>query len=130
MNQSFCPATFALVIAAQASPAWAATVGWPDTIDLLTQEQSQAQACVDLLKSAGDQPTLTQERIAYNAAKAASDGVIAGFTTGLVEGYKPESLQRIQANLDKAGAGLKEVCDSAIKAATRRKGNGAWSMRP
>ena len=56
-------------------------------------------------------------RIAYGLGKSASDGVIAGFTVGLVEGYKPEKLPPLQANLDRAGKGLKEVCDTAVQAA-------------
>jgi len=97
----------------------AATAGWPDTVDLLVQERSQAAACVDLLKSIGDRQTIARGRIIYGEAKAAADGVIAGFTTALVEGYSPKDLPRIQANLDRAGAGLQEVCDAGVAAAGR-----------
>jgi len=109
----FAPSFLAFSIVSVA----AQTAGWPDTIDLLAQERSQAEACVDLLKSSGDEPTITQGRITYGAAKAAADGVIAGFTVALVEGGKPQNLPRIQANLEKAGVGLQEVCDAAAKAA-------------
>ena len=104
-------------IAAQAT-----TVGWPDTIDLLAQERTQAQACVNLLKSSGDKPTITEGQITYGSAKAAADGAIAGFMIALVEGGKPEDLPLIEANLEKAGAGLQEVCDAAAKAARVREG--------
>jgi hypothetical protein len=93
------------------------TVGWPDTIDLLTEERTQAQACVNLLKNAGDATAVREGRITYDAARAAADGVIAGFTTAIVEGYKPEDLPRIQANLERAGLGLQEVCNDAVQAA-------------
>jgi hypothetical protein len=100
------------------------TVGWPDTIDLLTEERTQAQACVNLLRNAGDATAVKEGRIAYDAARAASDGVIAGFTTAVVEGYKPENLPRIQANLERAGAGagLQEVCNDAVQAAREAVG--------
>jgi hypothetical protein len=98
------------------------TVGWPDAIDLLAQERSQAETCADLLKSNGDKAAVTAGRITYNAAKAKSDGVIAGFTVALVEGGKPEDLLKIEANLEKAGAGLQEVCDAAVKSASSASG--------
>ena len=90
------------------------TVGWPETIDRLTEQRSQAEACVALLKDSGDAAAIRKSRVVYGAAKAASDGVIAGFTIGLVERYKPERLPPLQANLERAGKGLKEVCDAAV----------------
>jgi hypothetical protein len=105
-----------------ASAAPAATAGWPDTIDLLIHEQSQARSCLDLLMGSGDKSAIARARIAYGTAKAGSDGAIAGFTVALVEGYKPEDLPRIQTHLEKAGAGLQEVCNAAIKAATEAQG--------
>jgi hypothetical protein len=103
--------------------AHAQTAGWPDTIDRLVQERSQAQACVDLLKSASDRSAIQQGQVAYGGAKAAADGVVAGFTIALVEGYKPQDLPTIQANLELAGAGLEEVCNDAIKAARASEGS-------
>ena len=102
--------------------ALAATVSWPETVDLLVEEQSKARTCVDLLKGSGDKAAIMQGRIAYGVAKAAADGVIAGFTIALVEGGKPENLPRIQANLEKSGQGLQEVCDVAVKAASAAGG--------
>jgi hypothetical protein len=104
------------------SAAPAATAGWPDTIDLLIHEQSQARSCLDLLKGSGDKSAIARARVAYGEAKAGSDGAIAGFSVALVEGYKPEDLPRIQTHLEKAGAGLQEVCNAAIKAATEAPG--------
>jgi hypothetical protein len=89
------------------------TVGWPETIDRLNEQRSQAEACVELLKDSGDKVAIRSGRIAYGVAKSASDGVIAGFAVGLVEGYAPEKLPPLEANLDRAGNGLKEVCDAA-----------------
>jgi hypothetical protein len=105
-----------------ASVAAQATSGWPDTIRLLTREKTKAKACVALLKSAGDQSAIQQGAIDYEGARAASDGVIAGFTTALVVGGKPQDFKTIQADLEEAGAGLQKVCDAAVKAADAAKG--------
>ncbi len=117
MNKNIFLAASFLLFGSVPIAAKATTVGWPDTIDLLAQERTQAQACVNLLKSSGDKPTITERQITYGAAKAAADGAIAGFVIALVEGGKPQDLPRIQANLERAGAGLQEVCDAAAKAA-------------
>jgi hypothetical protein len=97
-------------------------VGWPDTIDLLKHERSQADECVSLLKDAAHSSTVAQGRTVYDNAKAASDGAIAGLEVALVEGYRPERLKGIQADLDAAGAGLEEVCDAAKTAASTASG--------
>ncbi len=99
-----------------------ATVGWPDTIDLLVKQRSQAAECAALLKDVGDKATIAQGRTIYGQAKAASNGAIAGLEVALVQGYKPEKLKRIQTDLDAAGAGLQDVCDAAKKAASTAAG--------
>jgi len=98
------------------------TVGWPETIDRLNEQRSQAEACVNLLRDSGDPTSIRKSRTIYGSAKAASDGVIAGFTVGLVEGYQPEKLPGIQTSLERAGRGLKEVCDAAVNAASTTEG--------
>jgi hypothetical protein len=120
MNRRTCLALCFSIISL--SSARAQTVGWPDTIDLLAEERTQAQACVNLLKNAGDATAVREGQITYDAARAAADGVIAGFTTAVVEGYAPENLPRIQANLERAGAGLQEVCNDAVQAAREAVG--------
>jgi hypothetical protein len=109
-------------VAATVTAAAAPTVGWPDTVDLLAHERSQAEECVSLLKNAAEKSTIDHERTVYGQAKAASDGAIAGLQVALVEGYKPERLMRVQTDLDAAGAGLQEVCDAATKAASTAPG--------
>lgn len=99
------------------------TVGWPETVDRLNEQRSQAEACLELLKDSGDAVAIRKGRMAYGAGKSASDGVIAGFTVELVEGYKPEKLPPLQANLERAGKGLKEVCDAAVSAASAAGGS-------
>jgi hypothetical protein len=114
---------FVLALTLSASAAAQPTAGWPETIDRLSEQRSQAEACVALLKDSGDAAAIRKSRIVYGAAKAASDGVIAGFTTGLVERYKPEKLPVLQANLERAGKGLKEVCDAAVAAGSAAGGS-------
>ena len=98
------------------------TSGWPETIRLLTRERSQAKACVDLLRSAADKPTIVEGQIAYDNAKAAADGVIAGLTTALAQGGKPQDFPTIQADMEEVGKGLQTLCDSAVRAARAAQG--------
>jgi hypothetical protein len=111
-------APFLLVVAAATGASAATDIGWPQTIELLTQERTQAETCVELLKSGADKGAILNGRITYDAASAQTDGVIAGLTTTLVEGGKPESLPMVQADLEKAGSGLREICDAAVKTAS------------
>jgi hypothetical protein len=83
------------------------SLGWPQTIDLLTQERSQAETCVGLLKSSGDQSAIANAKAIYGTARADMDGVIAGLTTALVEGGKPESLPTVRASLEGSGKSLR-----------------------
>jgi len=75
-----------------------------------------------VLKSGSDKAAILASRITYGDAKAAADGVIAGLTTTLVEGGAPGTLPRVQSNVEKAGTGLKEVCDAAVKTASAAAG--------
>lgn len=114
---------FVLALTLSASAAAETTIGWPETMDRLTEQRGQAEACVAQLRDSGDAAAIRKSRIVYGAAKAASDGVIAGFTVGLVERYKPEALPPLQANLERAGKGLKEVCDAALAAGSSAGGS-------
>jgi hypothetical protein len=113
-------AAFLAISAAAALPQ--GTKGWPDTTRLLTRERSQAKACVALLKSAGDKSAILNGQIEYDNAKAAADGVIAGLSTALVEGGKPQDFPTIQADMDEAGTGLQKVCDVAVTTARAAQG--------
>jgi hypothetical protein len=118
---SFVAGFLALVVVAPAVSA-IASIGWPEMTDSLTQLRSRAQSCVEVLKSGSDKAAIMAVRITYGDAKAAAEGVITGLTTTLVEGGKPGTLPNVQANVAKAGAGLKEVCDAAIKTASAGPG--------
>ena len=93
------------------------SLGWPETIELLAQQRTQAETCAGTLKSS-DKAAVATGRLTYGAAKSQSDGVIAGLTVALVQGGKPDGLPTALTNLKKAGAGLQEVCNAALKAAS------------
>jgi len=105
----------AFVLPAAASAAQTATLGWPEVIDDLTKERTQAETCVGLIKSSGDQSAIAGGKVTYGTARAEMDGVIAGLTTVLVEGGKPESLPTVRASLESSGKSLKAICDAATK---------------
>jgi hypothetical protein len=94
------------------------SLNWPETIELLAQERTQAETCAETLKSSSDKVAVATGRLTYGAAKSQSDGVIAGLTVALVEGGKPDALPTVLISLKKAGAGLQEVCDAALKTAS------------
>jgi hypothetical protein len=98
------------------------TSGWPDTVRLLTREKSQATACVSLLKSVGNASAILEGRVDYGDAKASADATIAGFTTVLVQGGRPEDFPTFQTDIDRAGAGLEKVCKMAVNAAHASEG--------
>jgi hypothetical protein len=101
------------------TPAPAQTrLGWPETIELLAQERTQAETCVETLKSSNDKAAVATGRLTYGAAKSQADGVIAGLTVVLVEGGKPDALPAVLSSLSKAGTGLQEVCVAALKTAS------------
>ena len=112
MNYS---AAIAFVLPAAASAAQAASLGWPEVIDDLTKERTQAETCVGLVKSSGDQTVVAGAKVTYGTARAEMDGVIAGLTTALVEGGKPESLPTVRASLEGSGKSLKAICDAATR---------------
>ena len=75
------------------APVYAQTnLDWPETIELLAQERTQAETCVETLKSSSDKAAVATSRLTYGTAKSQSDGVIAGLTVALVEGGKPDAL--------------------------------------
>ena len=101
------------------APARAQTsLGWPDMIDLLVQQRSQAEACVEALKSSSGGGAVATSQRTYRIAKAQSDGVIAGLTVALVQGGEPDALPTALTSLRQASDGLQEVCKAALTAAS------------
>jgi hypothetical protein len=93
-------------------------LGWPETIELLAQQRTQAETCAGTLKSSSDTAAVATGHLTYGAAKSQSDGVIAGLTVALVQGGNPDALPTTLTSLKKAGAGLQEVCSAALTAAS------------
>jgi hypothetical protein len=105
------------------APVFAQTsLNWPGTIELLAQERTQAETCKETLKSSSDKAAVATGRLTYGAAKSQADGVIAGLTVALVQGGQPDALPAALASLKKAGAGLQDVCDAALKTASEAGG--------
>jgi hypothetical protein len=100
-------------------------LGWPEVIDALTRERTQAEVCVGLIKSHGDKQAIREAMGKYELAKADIDGVIAGLTTALVEGGNPDSLPFVRARLESSGLTLRSICAAADKAAPPNT-KGVW----
>jgi len=100
-------------------------MGWPEVIADLTKERSQAETCVGMIKSSSDAAAIASAKTIYSAAKAEMDGVIAGLTTVLVEGGKPDSLPTVRASLETSGKDLQMICDVADKTAPPHT-KGVW----
>jgi len=58
-----------------------------------------AETCAGLLKKHGDVAAVDRGSLAYGAAKAEYDGVIAGLAVALARKGQPESLPDLQARL-------------------------------
>ena len=109
--------------------AWSATTGWPYITAKLAQAKTQARACINLLKSVGENSIL-QAQIAYGPAQASSDGAIDGFTTALVQGSAPQNLPALQTYLDFMGAWFRRFATLRSRRLERRKEPKGWSTVP
>jgi hypothetical protein len=87
-----------------------AGIGWPEAVSRLAEERSKAELCVTSLKKYGNEGQKAQGRLAYGAAKANFDGVIAGLITALGESGNPESLPSLDAKLAQGATGLEQFC--------------------
>ena len=118
-------ATFTMAFPIAAGATETAAMGWPEVIAGLTKERTQAEACVGLLKSRGDKDTVDKAQAKYEIARADMDGVIAGLTTALMEGGKPDSLPTVRTSLESSGQTLQVICDAAVRTATPET-KGLW----
>jgi hypothetical protein len=119
------PLVVALALAFLSSFAVAKTVGWPEATDALAVEKSKADACVSLLKSVNDKPTLVAIAPVYRDAKGISDGLLAGLSTVVAQHGRPSNLPQLREKIEKSGFGLQKVCDAAdasYRAASGGKG--------
>jgi hypothetical protein len=118
-------AVIALVFPEALWAAQPASMGWPEVIADLTKERTQAETCVGMIKSSKNTDAIASAKTTYGMAKAEMDGVIAGLTTALVEGGKPDSLPTVRASLETSGKDLQQICDAADKTALPNT-KGVW----
>ena len=87
-----------------------ANVGWPEAVARLAEARSKAQTCAALLMGHGNEAQISSGRLAYGAAKAEIDAVIAGLIVALAEGGKPDSLATLQTRLEQGTSDLAKFC--------------------
>lgn len=109
--------------AAQETPA----MSWQDAIGALASERTLAESCASLLKRHGadDEAALDQGRIAYDAARAEIDGVIAALSVALAQRDGPDSFTPLQAQLERGVAGREAFCKTALALAPAQDGTRA-----
>jgi hypothetical protein len=74
---------------------------WPEAVAALAAERTRAETCVRLLKrhAGNDAAALSRGELAYTAAKADVDAVIAGLIVVLAERGTPPDLADLEARL-------------------------------
>src|SRR5215510_15040392 len=79
----------------------AQTMHWPEAVAALAAERTRAETCVRLLKrhAGGDAAALSRGELAYAAAKADVDAVIAGLIVVLAQQGTPPDLADLEARL-------------------------------
>lgn len=90
------------------------TLGWPEVIARVTQERSQAETCVGMIKSSKNADVIDAAKATYEETKPRVDGAIAGLTAALVGGSKPEALPTVRDDLEASQKNLKKICDAAL----------------
>jgi len=125
MRRILGAAALAFAFPAAVGAAESGPMGWPEVIGGLTKERTQAEACVGLLKSRADKDTVEKAKAKYEIARADMDGVIAGLTTALMEGGKPDSLPMVRRSLETSGQTLQTICEAAVKTGTPET-KGLW----
>jgi hypothetical protein len=100
-------------------------LGWPEVIGRLTQERTQAETCVGMIKSSKKADAIAAVKATYETTKPRIDGAIAGLVAALVEGGKPEAFPTVRDDLEISDKSLKEICDAALaipKTSSHQKG--------
>ena len=90
----------------------AQTMRWPEAVAALAAERTRAETCGRLLKRhAGDNTAaLSRGELAYAAAKADVDAVIAGLTVVLAERGTPPNLPDVEARLTRGVQAREAFC--------------------
>jgi hypothetical protein len=83
---------------------------WPEAVAALAAERTRAETCVRLLKrhAGTNAAALSHGELAYAAAKADVDAVIAGLTVVLAQGGTPPQLSDLETRLTR-GVQTREV---------------------
>jgi hypothetical protein len=89
-------------------------LGWPEVIGRLTQERTQAETCVGMIKSSKNTAAIAAAKATYETTKPRIDGAIAGLVAALVEGGKPDAFRTVRDDLEISDKSLKEICDAAL----------------
>jgi hypothetical protein len=89
---------------------------WPEAVAALAAERTRAETCGRLLKRhAGHAAAvLSRGELAYAAAKADMDAVIAGLTIVLAERGTPPDLPDVEVRLNRGVQGREAFCQSVI----------------
>jgi hypothetical protein len=90
----------------------AQTMRWPEAVAALAGERTRAETCVRLLKRhvGGDAAALSRGELAYAAAKADVDAVIAGLTVVLAQQGTPPDLPDVEARLTRGVQAREAFC--------------------
>jgi hypothetical protein len=88
-------------------------IRWPEAVGRLAGAKSKAETCAAVLNGHGDKQQISRGQLAYGEAKAKFDAVNARLITALPEGGAPQSLPRLETDLNDGAAGLGEFCQSA-----------------
>jgi hypothetical protein len=90
-----------LAVSVMVTALHAQEINWQEAVARLARERTLAETCVGLLKRYGDKAAQGRGAIAYGAAKADYDEVIAGLVVALARKEQPESLPDLQARLQR-----------------------------
>jgi hypothetical protein len=95
---------------------WAQPMRWPEAVAALAAERTRAETCVRLLeRHAGDNTAaLSRGELAYAAAKADVDAVIAGLTVVLAQQGTPPDLPDVEARLTRGVQAREAFCTQVI----------------
>jgi hypothetical protein len=90
----------------------AQTMRWPEAVAALAAERTRAETCGRLLKrhAGDDKAALSRGELAYAAAKAEVDAVIAGLTVVLAQQGTPPDLPEVEARLTRGVQAREAFC--------------------
>jgi len=93
------------------APGQAGGISWQEAVTRLAHERARAKTCVPLLKTYGDEVSLSQGDLIYSEVKAEVDVVIAGPIVALAKEDDPESLPDLERRLERGVKGREAFCE-------------------